>query len=105
MQLTTIQDAEENAWLSARMHELALPGDILVGGSDGATEGTWVWPDGVEFWRNDKPIVGVFANWDWDEPNNAGEDPGEDCVTIQPTDGRWNDRSCSGTLAFICEER
>ena len=68
-------------------------GDIWIGLSDLAVEGTFEWVNGA-------PLV--FQNWAAGEPN-AGTDM-HDCVEMY-AGGRWNDTTCGGfTLnSFVCE--
>uniref|UniRef100_A0A8B9FR06 C-type lectin domain-containing protein n=1 Tax=Amazona collaria TaxID=241587 RepID=A0A8B9FR06_9PSIT len=63
-----------------------------LGLTDSDREGHWQWGDGSS------PSI---TFWNTGEPNNVGEH-GEDCATILPN-GRWNDVSCSGKEAWICE--
>ncbi len=68
------------------------------GGTDRATEGTWLDPDGA-------PIT--YQPWALGEPNDTGGQ--EDCLDLlaDPVEGtartdRFDDRSCDATLPFIC---
>jgi hypothetical protein len=76
--------------------------DTWIGGSDRATEMTFVWEDGTPF---------VFTNWHTGEPNNGGGTYQEDCVIIAGArvDKQWDDRPCdatevatSGNFAYLC---
>lgn len=68
-----------------------------IGGTDEATEGTWLDPDGT-------PIA--YQPWAPGEPNDFG---GEDCLDLlaDPVEGTartdlFDDRSCDATLPVIC---
>jgi hypothetical protein len=76
--------------------------DTWIGGSDRATEMTFVWEDNTPF---------VFTNWHTNEPNNGGGTYQEDCVIIAGArvDKQWDDRPCdasevalSGNFAYLC---
>jgi hypothetical protein len=74
-----------------------------IGGTDLATEGSFVWDDGTAF---------TFTNWHAGEPNNGGGGTyQEDCVIIAGArvDKQWDDRPCdasevptSGNFAYLC---
>ncbi len=78
----TIDSQEENDFL------LAAGFTTMIGISDRANEGDFVWSDG-------SPVD--FTAWAGGEPNNLF---GEDCTYLQ-ADGTWNDAGCRGT--FTCE--
>jgi hypothetical protein len=91
--LATIESAEEQA-VVASLQDGSEISTAWIGGSDQAAEGAWVWVDGAPF---------AYTNWDPGEPNDYGD--GEDCAVIRfSREGRWDDRSCSGTLSFVCEQ-
>ena len=70
-----------------------IPGDrTFLGMSDIDKEGSWVTVHG-------SPLG--FTNWDEHEPNNA--DNNEDCGFMFKESGKWNDRSCSSLVTFICQ--
>lgn len=82
--------------------------DAFVGGTDSATEGSWIWL------RNplDPITLGVsYTNWRAGEPNNGSTNPeGEDCMIIEgATGGTWDDRPCAppplgaGSYAYVCQ--
>jgi hypothetical protein len=102
--LAVIKTAATNATV------LSLIGqsDAFVGGTDSATEGSWIWL------RNplDPITVGVtYTNWRAGEPNNGSTNPdGEDCMIIEgDTNGTWDDRPCAppplgaGSYAYVCQ--
>lgn len=77
--LATITSAGEQAAI-----ESLIPAhwsyNAMVGGSDAAHEGTWVWETGPEagtiFWKDGAPYNGAYAHWRPGEPNahSASED-------------------------------
>ena len=72
---------------------VSLPPLNVVSSSQRTTLlGTWRWSDGFE-WK--------FTNWNKGEPNDGGG--GEDCVSLNSKDQKWNDISCTKSLPFICE--
>ncbi|CAL4107811.1 unnamed protein product [Meganyctiphanes norvegica] len=68
-----------------------------LGGSDVASEGTWVWQSG-------EPLGDRFP-WDPEnghgEPNNANGD--ENCLEMRIHENRYNDIQCHNTKGYICE--
>ena len=58
--LVTIDDAVEQAWLTANFGSLA---NLWIGASDAAAEGTWRWTDGSTV---------SYSNWGSGEPSNQG---------------------------------
>lgn len=89
-------DTAAEAFIGAR--------DVLVGGTDAATEGTWLWDDGT-------PLT--FTNWRTGEPNNGGGAYEEDCLVIDGSrpGSAWDDRACAdpgvtgavGQFAYLCQ--
>jgi hypothetical protein len=90
--LAIITSADEQA-VVAGLQDGTEVSTAWMGGSDQAAEGAWVWVDGSAF---------SYTNWNSGEPNDYGD--GEDCAAVRfSLGGEWDDRSCSGTLSFICE--
>ncbi len=93
-----VDGSAENRFLRA-----SIGADSWIGANDLATEGTWIWSvDGQAFWQGASdggPVAGRYSNWNAGEPNDAS---GEDCAQLL-TSGFWNDLSCAGSLAYICE--
>ncbi|KAH9490153.1 hypothetical protein Btru_051205 [Bulinus truncatus] len=76
---------------------LGLPVDVvLIGGSDSAVEGTWVFP------RTGKSVP--ILDWIPGQPDNAGN---EDCLNLWKTyGGKMNDLPCgipNSQYSFMCE--
>ncbi|KAH9509886.1 C-type lectin 37Db [Bulinus truncatus] len=93
--LAEINDASEYRALQNFL--LSLPADlVLIGGSDSAVEGTWIFP------RTGKPVP--ILDWIPGQPDNFGD---EDCLSLWKTNGgRMNDLSCrfrSSDDRFMCE--
>ncbi|GAT31489.1 PEP-CTERM protein-sorting domain-containing protein [Terrimicrobium sacchariphilum] len=82
--LTTINDADENAWvLSTFSFYGGTYKDLWIGLSDFASEGNWVWANGE---------TSSFRNWSVGEPNNAGDqDYGFILGLGRGTAGYWDD--------------
>jgi len=80
----------------------------LIGATDAATEGTFVWRDDAA-----DPLTGGYTNWRQLplEPNNGGTAVGanEDCAVIEAA-GTWDDKPCAANAAltaglypFVCQ--
>ncbi|HTV20755.1 MAG TPA: C-type lectin domain-containing protein [Polyangiaceae bacterium] len=97
--LASVDDATQNAWLSARMAELEAD-DFWLSGTDAEDEGVWRWSDGRVFFdtRADAGTREPFAPWDEGQPNDLN---GEDCM--RSTGGVWRDLDCSDEIAFVCQ--
>ena len=94
LQLASVQSASENALL---VTAAAGNSRVWIGGTDAASEGTWVWsPSGT-------PLS--YTNWNSGEPNNWGN---EDCLEFNwksPGLGKWNDVPCNLERKYVCESR
>jgi Lectin C-type domain len=104
MHLVRIDDADENHFVRQLATDVGYGGDIWIGASDRAREGTWAWTDGTQFWfgrYNGDPVGGRYSNWDSNQPNNATGN--EDCVTMWEDKETWHDDNCSIDRAFMCE--
>ena len=86
--LVTINDAEENQWLSSAIGQLST----WIGLNDIQKEGEWVWVDGSAI---------TYTNWSYGEPNDQGS---EDFGSISANSaGMWNDLSVYSQLYGIIE--
>lgn len=130
MNLTRIDDAEENAFINDQMtSQMCCPvsvgidpqwSGLWIGGSDEQTEGTWVWDDAqVSFWmgvynyntmENGAAIDGSFASWGPNQPDD-GYMANEDCLRTKGL--VWHDTPCDPAvdqtgvfvgLGYICEQ-
>jgi len=63
--------------------------DVWLGGGDSDREGQWVWRSGASF---------GWTKWDQGQPSNTffrfRVEPNEDCLAINPDNGKWNDLGC-----------
>lgn len=91
--LAVIESAEENQAIAVALgaRPVQVVGSVWLGLNDRAQEGSFVWSSG-------EPVT--HRAFRAGEPNNSGD---EDCVEWSPTDGKWNDLSCSASLASLCE--
>jgi len=96
--LVQIDDALENVFIRNTVSGLYGSVDIHIGGSDSATENTWVWDGSDTFFMNGAPVMNRFTNWTPGEPNDDGT---EDCAEMKPS-GQWNDSSCGDGQRFVC---
>ncbi|MEQ2204408.1 hypothetical protein XENOCAPTIV_012812 [Xenoophorus captivus] len=92
--LLVIDSADEQKYVSALTEKF-----VWIGLNDKDTEGSWKWVDGSS---------PNFTYWSKAQPDNGGGDPRwgeEDCAYILSSDQRrWNDRSCSASMQWICEK-
>ena len=88
-----------------------------TGGTDIGSEGSFSWVNEVGF----EPVSFSYANWNNNEPNNAGGEPwlvingttkypyqarpGEHCINYLPHLQRLNDYNCGNSLKYLCEGR
>jgi hypothetical protein len=89
--LAIIRTEADNDFLTA----LLGANEAFVGGTDLATEGTFLWRDGTGLtytnWRINEPNGP-------NEPNNGGGAYQEDCIVLQgQLAGVWDDRPCAPT--------
>jgi hypothetical protein len=104
MMLARIDDALENQWIVDTLLGTPLPRNsnmywIWVGGTDAATEGSWLWPDGTLFYKNG-PAAGLFNNWSASEPNGNNT---INCM-VERVDYLWADDTCSLMRYYACEQ-
>ncbi|MBI1205753.1 MAG: hypothetical protein GC191_00535 [Azospirillum sp.] len=86
--LSTITSASENALVK----NLASQGDIWLGATDSAAEGSFVWVTGETF---------SYTNWSSGQPDNFNN---EDYLGMYRNSGKWNDFPLSfNGLGFVIE--
>ncbi|CAG2234627.1 unnamed protein product [Mytilus edulis] len=91
--LVKIDDESENQWLQSVMLDNNI-NITWIGANDIDQEGTWRW-------IYDKTTV-EFTNWSKEEPNNYNGN--ENCADMaKRLSYKWNDRSCTSLLRYICE--
>ena len=90
-QLATVQSTAQNEQLSA----LVGGNSVWIGGTDAASEGTWVWSP------TNTPLS--YTNWhSVNQPDNYLG--GEDCLEFNfVSSGKWNDQSCADVLKYVCQ--
>lgn len=89
--LVLIESAAKNEAVRSAADAGGL-GEFWLGGTDGQSEGSWLWLDG-------SPIS--YTNWNSREPNNVGG--AEDCMAMDAGNGKWNDAGCARPRASVCE--
>jgi len=97
--LVSINTAAENTLVK----QLIGNNLAFLGGTDGVTEGTFVWPDGTGL---------TFMAFNTGEPNNGNGMLDEDCLVMHgELGGVWDDRPCApvggsqvpGAYSYVCE--
>ncbi|KAK3732698.1 hypothetical protein RRG08_006089 [Elysia crispata] len=96
-----------NDFLLQEIKKLEKPQPMWIGMHDKDEEGVMVWEDGSK--------VDAWGNYDW---ANGKLFSGEDCVALDPHNGKWHDYGCSNSkrgffaaigltgnskLPFICQ--
>ncbi|XP_061732556.1 macrophage mannose receptor 1 isoform X2 [Nerophis ophidion] len=93
--LMSIQDIHERLWVTTQIGTEIF----WIGLTDGITEGVWEWTDG-------SPFLQYISYWVQAQPDNWGDDPGEDCgEVIGYSSGGWNDENCKVKRKYICKQR
>ncbi|XP_029941424.1 macrophage mannose receptor 1-like [Salarias fasciatus] len=91
--LMSIQDVNERLWLRTQINSEIY----WIGLNDQAVEGVYEWSDGTTF-------IPYFSYWMQGQPDNYGDEPGEDCVQVVGYNfGQWNDEHCNVSRKFICK--
>lgn len=82
---------------------------ITTPGFNGEAGALFVTLGKLQTWlgANDIDVEGSFADEDgialtWQQWSSTPATDDQDCLTLL-WDGRWNDRGCEQTLAYICE--
>ncbi|GFR88025.1 C-type lectin domain family 11 member A, partial [Elysia marginata] len=93
---------DTNDFLIAEMKKLGHYKPMWIGMHDTVEEGKFVWEDGTD--------VDDLGNFDWKNGLFGG---GEDCIALDPRDGKWYDYVCfqkqwfkvtpNHKLPFICQ--
>jgi len=74
-----------------------------IGGNDKTLEGTFVWPSGIEFYKNNAKVSGTYSKLSTTAFNTNSQDT-QDCVTLKDTTGELDDILCSKAQDYICEK-
>ncbi|MEI6651370.1 MAG: FG-GAP-like repeat-containing protein [Chlorobiaceae bacterium] len=85
--LVTINDAEENQWLSSAFWQQS----IWIGLNDIQKEGEWVWVDGSAI---------TYTNWSYGEPDNFA---GNEDIVYLDSSAMWNDTGAGSSFYGIIE--
>lgn len=105
MQLVRIDSQLENDFLvssGVAIGVFALNGFAQIGANDRAVAGEWRWTDGELFWLGGPtgaPVAGLFSNWLASSPSASGI---QQCSGLLDT-GKWQVRSCTAVVPFVCE--
>ncbi|WP_430409109.1 HYR domain-containing protein [Kordia sp.] len=86
----TIRNATDNTTITEAINTVGSAGDVLIGYSDTATEGTFVWQSGD---------TSTYNNWNLGEPNNAGNED----YTVTQSSGGWNDVTNGTAFRYLLE--
>jgi VCBS repeat-containing protein len=113
--LATVTSADEQQYLYNLMTNSGQNTGGWLGGSDAASEGTWVWGGGAEagtvFWNglaDGSAPAGQYVNWAVGEPNefwqhlNPPVNLNEDYLHMWST-GEWNDIYASALFGYFVE--
>jgi VCBS repeat-containing protein len=114
--LATVTSAEENQYLYDLMANSALNTGGWLGGSDAASEGTWIWTGGAEegtvFWNglaDGSAPPGQFESWEVGEPNefwrnlNPPQPFDEDYLHMWGYAPVWNDIYATAQFGYFVE--
>jgi VCBS repeat-containing protein len=114
--LATVTSAEENQYLYDLMANSGLNTGGWLGGSDVASEGTWIWTGGAEagtvFWNglaDGSAPPGQFESWEVGEPNefwrnlNPPQPLDEDYLHMWGYAPVWNDIYATATFGYFVE--
>ncbi|MDM8159582.1 C-type lectin domain-containing protein, partial [Labilibaculum sp. K2S] len=99
--LATVTSAEENSFVKSKISSY----NTWLGGSDAATEGSWLWVSGPEtgnqFSTGATAYNGSYVNWKSGEPSNSSGV--EHCLLMNYSDGSWNDGGNNTSLGYTVE--
>ena len=85
LQLATVQSAAQNEQLVTA----AAGNKVWIGGTDAASEGTWVWSP------SSTPLS--YTNWEFGQPDDFFF--GEDCLQLHGS--KWNDALCKKEKKYV----
>ena len=89
LQLASVHSAAQNALLVTA----AAGNTVWIGGTDAASEGTWLWSP------SNTPLS--YTNWDSGQPGNQGED----CTqAYSANNGVWHDYPCAWKEKYVCQQ-
>lgn len=55
-------------------------------------------------WEVHEKDLSCLRNWKQGQPDNYGEEPGEDCVEVVGYSfGQWSDENCNTKRKYICK--
>jgi hypothetical protein len=104
MHLAIVLRQDQNDAITGLLGTLPDPGSAAyLGGTDMATEGTWLWIDGT-------PLG--FAPWEVGQPSGGSGQYEEDCLVIRGDEsGHWSDRPCgpepnapaTTSFGYVCQ--
>jgi hypothetical protein len=114
--LATVTSAEENQYLYDLMANSGQNTGGWLGGSDVASEGTWIWTGGAEagtvFWNglaDGSAPPGQFESWEVGEPNEFWHNLpqpvnlDEDYLHMWGYAPVWNDIYATATFGYFVE--
>lgn len=105
MHLVRVDSQVENDFLVSTggpFGVFALNGFAQIGANDLDLAGEWRWVDGTLFWQGGPAgaaVDGLFSNWLASSPSSSGV---QQCSGILSS-GKWQVRSCTAVVPFICE--
>lgn len=80
-------------------NEILLNDQTWIGGSDDASEGTWVWISNLN--------TVTYTNWVRGAPNNYNNN--ENCIVLESVKEsfyfKWNDVTCTNHNPYICYQK
>ena len=82
--------------------EVSTKVDTWIGGNDKTSEGTFVWPNGNEFYKSSAAVSGVFTKLS--AAFSSKSQSIQHCVQLKATSGEWDDVVCTKTLNYVGEK-
>jgi hypothetical protein len=96
MRLVRVNDDMEDAWLRSTANTRGMT-NVLLGATDSARTGYWVWADGVQFYTPAGAVGTLYNNWAASFPSGAGH------CTQMIAAGTWENRAATEAVAYACE--